>query len=100
MIKRLLLLATLGVLSSGCYMVPLALIGPASSGFSTASILQSAAAQSASFVVKRKTGKTVAEHAYDVYKINKTVFNAITNVELRSTYLPKSSSTSLVITPK
>ena len=33
MIRRLLEIATLGVLLSGCYMVPMALIGPATSGF-------------------------------------------------------------------
>ena len=40
MIKRLLLVVTLGVVLSGCFMAPLALIGPASSGFSTASLIQ------------------------------------------------------------
>ena len=42
MIKRLFLLATLGVMVTGCFMVPMAFVGPAVSGFSTASIAQSA----------------------------------------------------------
>jgi len=42
MIKRLLVLTTLGVMLSGCFMVPMAFVGPAVSGFSTASIAQSA----------------------------------------------------------
>ena len=33
MIKRLLLIVTLGVCLSGCFMAPLALIGPATSGY-------------------------------------------------------------------
>ena len=66
MIKRLLMLATLGVLLSGCYMVPMALIGPASSGFSTASIIQSGVTTSAGYLVQKSTGKTIAEHAFDI----------------------------------
>ena len=40
MFRRLLILTTLGVLLSGCYMVPMALVGPATSGFTTASLVQ------------------------------------------------------------
>ena len=43
MIKRLLLVIALGVTVSGCFVAPLALIGPATSGFTTASIIQSGA---------------------------------------------------------
>ena len=39
MIKRLLLVVVMGVTLSGCFMAPLALIGPMSSGFTTASII-------------------------------------------------------------
>ena len=65
MIKRLLVLATLGVMLSGCLMVPMAFVGPAVSGFSTASIAQSAVTTSASYMVKKSTGKTITEHALD-----------------------------------
>ena len=65
MFKRLLLLASLGVMLSGCFMVPMAFVGPAVSGFSTASIIQSGVTTTASFVVKKSTGKTIAEHAFD-----------------------------------
>ena len=78
MIKRLLVLATLGVMLSGCYMVPMALIGPATSGFTTASLIQSGATTTANFVVKQTTGKTVAEHAMDV----------ISTDILKQSYLP------------
>ena len=59
MIKRLFLIVALGVTVSGCFMAPLALIGPASSGFSTASIIQSGVTTGANYVVKRSTGKTI-----------------------------------------
>ena len=79
MLKRLLLIATLGVALSGCFMAPLALIGPATSGFSTASIIQSGISSGANYVVKKKTGKTIAEHALG--SINKDI--------LQQTYFPK-----------
>ena len=63
MIKRFFLIVALGVTVSGCFMAPLALIGPASSGFSTASIIQSGITTGANYVMKRSTGKTIAEHA-------------------------------------
>ena len=63
MIKRLFLIVALGMTVSGCFMVPLAFIGPASSGFSTASIIQSGVTTGANYVMKRSTGKTIAEHA-------------------------------------
>ena len=62
MIKRLFLIVALGVTVSGCFMAPLALIGPATSGFSTASIIQSGVTTGANYMVKRSTGKTIAEH--------------------------------------
>ena len=66
MIKRLFLIVAVGVTVSGCFMVPLAFIGPASSGFSTASIIQSGVTTGANYVVKRSTGKTIAEHAITI----------------------------------
>ena len=63
MIKRLFLIVALGVIVSGCFMAPLALLGPATSGFSTASIIQSGITTGANYMVKRSTGKTIAEHA-------------------------------------
>ena len=66
MIKRLFLIATLGVAVSGCFMAPLAFIGPAASGFSTASIIQSGVTTGANYVMKKSTGKTIAEHAITI----------------------------------
>ncbi len=63
MIKRLFVIAVLGVSVSGCFMAPLALIGPATSGFSTASLIQTGVTSGANYVVKKSTGKTIAEHA-------------------------------------
>ena len=79
MIKRLLLLAALGSLLSGCFMAPMALIGPATSGFSTASIIQSGVTTGANYMVKKSTGKTISQHALEA--LNKDV--------LQQTYLPK-----------
>jgi len=63
-------------------MAPLALIGPATSGFSTASIIQSGLSSGASYVVKKNTGKSITEHA--IYSINKSNDDA-----LQQTFLPK-----------
>ena len=63
MIKRLLVIAVLGVTVTGCFMAPLALIGPVTSGFSTASLIQTGVTSGANYVVKKSTGKTITEHA-------------------------------------
>ena len=68
MIKRLLAIAVLGVTLSGCFMAPLALIGPAASGFSTASLIQSGVSTGANYVVKKSTGKTITEHVTESIK--------------------------------
>tara|TARA_Y100000590_G_scaffold383121_1_gene453539 strand:+ start:1361 stop:1582 length:222 start_codon:yes stop_codon:yes gene_type:complete len=44
-------------------MAPMALIGPAASGFSTASLIQSGVTTGANYMVKNSTGKTITEHA-------------------------------------
>ena len=72
MIRKLLLIAVLGVTVSGCFMVPMAFLGPAASGFSTASIIQSGVTTTANYMVKKSTGKTISEHAVDV--INKDIY--------------------------
>ena len=89
MIKRLLLIATLGVALSGCFMAPLALIGPATSGYSTASLIQAGVSTGANYMVKKSTGKTISEHAIEA--INKDVF--------KHTYLPINYKP-LIVTPK
>jgi len=90
MIKRLLAIVTLGVLLSGCYMVPMALIGPATSGFKTASIIQSGITTSANYIVKKKTGKTVGEHAFDA------VFSDDIEEILQQAYFPKIDEDKLI----
>ena len=86
MIKRLFLVVALGVTVSGCFMAPLALIGPATSGFSTASIIQAGVSSGANFMVKKSTGKTIGEHAYD----------AINKETLTQTYFPKNINSPIV----
>ena len=63
--KKILLISIAGLLMSGCYMVPLAFIGPATSGFTTSSMMQAAISSSANHMVKKATGKTFSEHAFD-----------------------------------
>ena len=79
MLKRLFLICGIGVLLSGCFMAPMALIGPAASGFSTASIIQSGITTGAGYVVKKSTGKTISEHA----------ISALNEDLLKQTYFPK-----------
>ena len=63
---------------SGCYMVPMAFIGPATSNFTTASIIQSTMTNGAGYLIKKSTGKSISEH----------VLEAITE-ETTQTYLPE-----------
>ena len=63
--KKVLLISIAGLLMSGCYMVPLAFIGPATSGFTATSMMQAAITTSANHMVKKATGKTFSEHAFD-----------------------------------
>ena len=90
MIKRLLLIATLCPLLAGCFMAPLALIGPVTSGFSTASLIQTGISSGANYMVKKSTGKTISEHAFSV--INKET--------MQQTYLPTNKTSATIILPK
>ena len=90
MIKRLLLIAVLGVTVSGCFMAPMALIGPAASGFSTASVIQSGVTTGTNYMVKRSTGKTIGEHVID----------SISDETLKRTYFPEGKLSQKIIFPK
>ena len=89
MIKTLLVLTALGVMISGCFMVPMAFIGPAASGFSTASLAQSAVTTGASYMVKKNTGKTITEHAYEAIGGDISV--------IEQSYFPKNNVTKLIL---
>ena len=71
--KRLCALLALGVLLSGCFVAPLALVGPATSGFSTASLIQSGGGATGNYIMKEKTGRTITEHVLSVLDINPLV---------------------------
>mgnify|MGYP001496739612 CR=1 FL=1 len=88
MIKRLALIIVLGITVSGCFMAPLALIGPATSGYSTASLIQAGVSTGANYMVKTSTGKTIGEHAFDT----------LSRDVLKQTYLPKKPET-LIVAP-
>ena len=87
MIKRLLLVLVLGVTLSGCFMAPLALIGPVSSGFTTASIVQSGVTTGASYIIKQTSGKSVSEHVMEA--INKDI--------LQQAFSPKKDTAFLIV---
>ena len=89
MIKKLFLLTTLGVLLSGCFMVPMAFVGPAVSGFSTAAIAQSALTTGASFMVKKNTGNTISDHAYEAIGGDISV--------IKQSYFPQDNVTTLIL---
>ncbi len=88
MIRRLLIILALGITVSGCFVAPIALIGPAASGFSTASIIQAGVSSGANYIVKKSTGKTIGQHAFD--SMSKDI--------LQQTYLPKKSK-ELIVAP-
>ena len=77
--KKLFLIITLGVSLSGCFMAPLALIGPATSGFSTASLIQSGVSTGTNYMVKKSTGKSLSEH----------VMNSLNDEVLQQSYVPQ-----------
>ena len=79
MFNRLIFILAVGVTVSGCFMAPMALIGPAASGFTTASIVQSGVTSGASYLVKKSTGKSITEHA--ITAVNKEI--------LQQTYFPE-----------
>ena len=85
--KRILLISVVGLLMSGCYMVPLALIGPATSGFTATSIMQAAVTSTANHMVKKTTGKTFSEHAFD----------AINMDDITLGYFPSNKSNNLIL---
>ena len=69
-------------------MAPLALIGPMSSGFTTASIIQSGVTSGAGYIIKQTSGKSVSEHVMEA--INKDI--------LQQAFVPK-KRTALFIAP-
>ena len=87
MIKRLLLVSAMGLFVSGCYMVPLALLGPATSGFTASSLMQAAVSTTANHMVKKTTGKTFSEHAFD----------AINMDDITLGYFPSNKSNNLIL---
>ena len=89
MLKRLLVIATLCVMVSGCYMIPMALVGPAASGFTTASIFQAGLTSTANYMVKKSTGKTISQHALE--SINAGV--------LKQTYVQVKDQKRLLVAP-
>ena len=70
LVKRILLISVMGLLLSGCFMVPLALLGPATSGYTASSVMQAAITSTANHMVKKATGKSFSEHAFDAINMD------------------------------
>ena len=87
MVKRILLISVMGLLLSGCFMVPLAFIGPATSGFTASSVMQAAISTTANHMVKKATGKSFSEHA----------FEAINMDDITLGYFPSNKSNNLIL---
>ena len=87
MIKKLLLISVMGLFVSGCYMVPLALIGPATSGFTSSSVIQAAISTTANHMVKKTTGKSFSEHAFDAINMDDVTLG----------YFPVNKSNNLIL---
>jgi len=77
----------MGLFVSGCYMVPLAFLGPATSGFTTSSLMQATVSTTASHMVKKVTGKSFSEHAFD----------AINMDDITLGYFPVNKSNNLIL---
>ena len=77
----------LGMLLGGCFMAPFALVVPATSGFSTASLLKSGASATANYVVKKTTGKGISEHAFNII-IDNTIMQTYFPNDIKQTYFP------------
>ncbi len=101
MVKKILLITTLSVVLTGCYKAPLALLGPATTGFSTASIIQSGITSGTNYMVKKSTGKTISEHVLS--SIGKEVF-VQTLFQERNIYLNENidieKTNRLIVSPK
>ena len=62
-------------------MAPLALVGPATSGFSTASVIQTAVTSTANHVVRQSTGKSINQHVLDTLKDGNIYRNTLTTTK-------------------
>jgi hypothetical protein len=89
MIKKTIFLIAMSIALSGCYMVPMALIGPATSGFTTASLLQSGATTTANYLVKKSTGKSLRQHA----------LTAINQTSIQQSYFPQEENLVPIVKP-
>ena len=99
MLKKLLLLTAVGIIMSGCVLItPIALIGPAMSGFSSASISQTAITQYGNYLVKINTGKTVPQHAWGVIEKG-IVKKSVTKEILQQAYFPEKNISELEAAP-
>tara|TARA_B100000686_G_C16527893_1_gene830734 strand:+ start:231 stop:464 length:234 start_codon:yes stop_codon:yes gene_type:complete len=77
-------------------MSPMAFIGPATSGFSTASLVQSGVTSTANYMYKKSTGKTFVEQAIITFNKNK---KEVIVRSLQQAYLPKNIISGIKVAP-
>ncbi len=86
--RKILFFLSTFVMLSGCYMVPMAFIGPATSNFTTASIIQSTMSSSAGYLIKKSTGKSVTEHVLEAMN-EETAYQQTYLPTQRNKYFPQ-----------
>ena len=97
--KKIILISLTGLLVSGCYMVPLAFIGPATSGFTASSVMQAAVTSSANHIVRKTTGKTISEHAFDTIDVYNISFGYFPLNKSKDSILPLPKPLNISILP-
>ena len=97
--KKIILISLTGLLVSGCYMVPLAFLGPATSGFTASSMMQAAVTSSANHIVRKTTGKTISEHAFDAIGEDNISFGYFPLNKSDDSILPLSKPLNISILP-
>ena len=76
----------MGLFVSGCF-VPLAFIGPATSGFTVSSVMQAAVSTTADHMIRKATGKSFSEHAFEAINMDDITFG----------YFPVNKSNNLIL---
>ena len=89
--KKVALLFALGMMLSGCFMAPIAMLGPAISIGTTGSYTQAALQAGLNYAVKKTTGQSLTQHALNAVMNDKNIKQAYLPSETdEKTILPES----------
>ena len=86
--KKVLLLFVLGTMLSGCFVAPIAMLGPVISVGTSGSLTQAAIQTGLNYGIKKATGKSMTEHALDVI---------ISQRNTKSAYFPKNKRVNKIL---